>query len=101
MLPHNSAVCEKLSLRCGYQCLPSTKLTSASSPIRILVKMPQQRQLAGKVWVPPQRLHAGPRRKRVKTQSDLHGDMQRQPEMSARPPVAGHTSNSRDVMKLQ
>ncbi len=32
--------------------------------------------------------------RRVKTQSDLHGDMQRQTEMAARPPVAGHKSNS-------
>src|SRR6202008_3555420 len=45
--------------------------------------------------------HAEPRLVRVKTQSDLHGDMQRQPEMTARPPVAGHPSNRPDVMKLQ
>src|SRR5205823_6635882 len=39
---------------------------------------------------------------RVKTQSDLHGDMQRQSEMAARPPPsAGHESNRTDVMKLQ
>src|SRR5262245_18403236 len=37
----------------------------------------------------------------MKTQSELHGVMQRQAEMPVRPPPAGHESNSQDVMKLQ
>src|SRR4051812_23270259 len=66
-----------------------------------LVKILRRRQLAGKAWLPPQRLHA---EHSPQANEDTVRTAWRHAEAgrNARPPAAaGQSSNSQDVMKLQ